>query len=61
VVNDGRAGDSEPGAEMLPQRDAALGAGFGKNEERIATIAAGITAGTAAQLVSDDLVSALLV
>ncbi len=49
------AGDVEPGAEIVPERDPQLGAGFGETEESIAAVAAGIAAGAAADLASDDL------
>src|ERR1700704_2020247 len=44
------AGDDEPGAEVVPERDAELGAGLGEAEEGIAAVAAGIAARAAADL-----------
>src|SRR6202158_6525353 len=44
------AGDDEPGAEVVPERDAELGAGLGEAEEDIAAVAAGLAARAATDL-----------
>ncbi len=51
----GLAGDGESGAEIVPERDAELGAGFGEAEEGVAAIASGVAACSAADFSLDDL------
>ena len=47
--------DAKPVAEIIPERDAQLGASVHQTQERVATIAAGIAARSAADLALDDL------
>ena len=55
-VGDGAGfGAAQPGAEIVPESDAELGAGFGKAEEGIAAIASEIAAGATANLALGDL------
>src|SRR3982074_3419812 len=54
-VGDGSvSGDIEPGAEIIPEGDAELGAGFGEAEEGIPAVASGIAAGAAADFAFGD-------
>ena len=46
----GLPGNAETAAEIIPKRDAQLGAGLGEPEEAIATVSPDITAGAAADL-----------
>ena len=51
----GLAGDGESGAEIVPERDAELGASFGEAEKGVAAIAPGVAACSAADFSLDDL------
>src|SRR4051812_48913841 len=51
----GLAGDAEPGAEVVPEAEAELGAGLGQAEEGVAAVAAEIAAGATADLAAGDL------
>src|ERR1700679_2543588 len=53
--NDGLSPHAEPAAQIVPERDAVLGAGLGKSQEGIAAIAAEIAAGSSADLTAGDL------
>ena len=55
VRNGWPAGEAEPAAEIVPEGDAELGAGFGQAEEGIAAVAAGIAAGAATDLALGDI------
>ncbi len=48
-------GDAQTAAQIIPERDAMLGAGLGEAEEGIAAIAPGVAAGSGADLAAGDL------
>src|SRR5215204_3685885 len=53
----GLAGDCQSGAEIIPECNAELGAGFGEAEEGVATVSPGITSCAAADFSLGDLAS----
>src|SRR3712207_5473878 len=55
VWNDALAWDTEPGAEVVPEAEAELGAGLGQAEKGVAAVASGIDPGAAADLAPGDL------
>ena len=55
VRDSGLAGDAEPGAEVVPEAEAKLGAGFGQAEEGIPAVAARIAASATADFAPGDL------
>jgi hypothetical protein len=48
-------GNAQPGAEIIPERDAELGAGLDEAEEGVPAVAAGVAAGAAADFAPGDL------
>jgi len=48
-------GGAEPGAEIIPERDAEFGASLGEAEEGVSAVAAGVAAGAAADFAPGDL------
>jgi len=53
--DDGACGNRQPGTEIIPERDVELGAGLDDAEEGVATVAADIAAGAAADLAPGDM------